>query len=85
MLGSKQQTHFWGFPHISNSTPVSELFGKILKALAYLCCPEDTTENIGYRQMEMTGSKAIGGRHTLKGVFWVIVSIVVSLAVGQLM
>lgn len=84
MIGSKQQTHFWHFTSIS-ITPISGLLRKVLKELAYLCCPEDTTDNIGHLQTEMTYSKAIGACHVLKGVFWVIVAIVVSVAIGQLL
>lgn len=84
MIGSKQQTHFLHFPHVSIS-PMSGLLRRVQKELAYLCFPEDTTDNIGHLQTEMTCLKAIETRHAFKGIFWVIVAIVVSVAVGQLL
>ena len=85
MIGSKQQTNFWYFPNFSIIIQMLDLFGRGLKELSFLCCPEDTTDNIGCRQTEITYRKAIGLRHVLKGVFWVIVSIAVSIVVGQLL
>ena len=85
MVGSKQQAHFWYSPVVSVITPTSDLLRKGLKELTYLYCPEDTTGNIGCLRTEMTCSKAIRALHVIKGLFWVIVSISVSVAVGQLL
>lgn len=85
MIGSKQQTHFWYFSNVYIITPVSDLFRRCMRELAYLCCPVDTTENIGRRQTEINCSKVIELRPVLKGVFWVIVSIAVPVAIGQLL
>lgn len=85
MIGSKQQTHFWYFPKVSIITPMSDLFRIGMKEITYLCYPEDTTDNIGCRQTEKPYSGVVRVRHALKGVFWVIVSIAVSIAVGQLL
>lgn len=84
MIGLKQQTLFWHSLNVSVITPISDQFGGGWKQLSFLCSPEDTTDNIGRRQVMRSSSKAMGLRHVLKGLFWVIVSIAFSVAVGQL-
>ena len=85
MISSKQQTHFWYLPTVSIINPVSGMIKTCMREFAYLCCPEDTTDYIGHSQAEITCSKVIGPRQVLKGVFWVIVSIAVSVVVGQVL
>lgn len=85
MIESTRQTHYWYLPTVSIIKPISKLLGKALKELAYLCRPEDTTDTVGHPQSNITYSKAIEARPLLKGVFWVIVSIAVSVTAGQML
>ncbi len=74
----------WYYAYIPTLSFIHRLLSNCRDELFYLLLPEDTTEGIVGRQSESTGYTSNNTRAMIKGVFWTIGSIVISLAIGQL-
>jgi hypothetical protein len=84
MLEAKQNTVFCYFLDFYIPNSINDLVQRGLKELVYLFQPEETTDKAGGRQYEATGLGTSKTRNIVKGVFWLAMSIVISLAIGQL-
>jgi hypothetical protein len=84
MLEAKQNTVFCYFLDFYIPKSINDLVQRGLKELVYLFQPEETTDKPGGQQYEATGLGTSKTRKIVKGVFWLAMSIVISLAIGQL-
>lgn len=83
MLESKQNSVFCYSPDFYIPNSINKLLSKGLKELAYLFQPEDTTDSPEGRHYKATGLGTSNTRNTVKAVFWLAMSILISLAIGQ--
>lgn len=83
MLESKLHAHFLNWFNLYDPTPFKDLIKRGLGQLVYLFLPEDTSET-GRSQNDLLSIKASSPRSTVKVLFWVVVSVSITLAVGQL-
>lgn len=83
MLESKQHSVFWNFLDFQVHNPVPGLLKYWVTELIFLFSPQDTAGKFdqGKRKVE---NQAGNTRGIVKVLFWVIISIVLSLALGQL-
>jgi hypothetical protein len=64
--------------------PVTDLLKRGLEDLAYLFVPEDTADNGERKRKDSHSLKENSIRSTVKVAFWLVVSVTLSLALGQL-
>jgi hypothetical protein len=84
MLVSKQHATFCDFPSFHIPDSINDLAKRGLKELLYLLLPEESFENPGGRKDKTTGLETTNARSIIKGLFWIVVSIGISLAMGNL-
>lgn len=84
MMESREHTALKAYLEFYFTNSVKDLVKRGLKNLAYLFLPEETIERPRGRQNKTIGFEASKTGSTLKMVFWVVVSIILSLAIGQL-
>jgi len=84
MLESKQHAHLRYFLAFDIPNPINDRVKRCLIDLIHLFCPEDTTDSLDYHQKEMTFAQANRNRSIIKAVVWVVLSIALSLSIGQL-
>ena len=70
--------------NFSVHTSVNSLVKRGMGDLAYLFLPEDTTDNIDRKGKDSIILVKNSSRSTVKVVFWIVVSITISLVLGQL-
>ncbi len=83
MLESKQHSAFWYFLDFYLFNPMPALLRKSVGELIFLILPEDTTEKTGPKD-KVIGYEKCNARSISKVVFWIIISITISIAIGQL-
>ncbi len=84
MLEAKQNAVFCYFLDFYIPNSINDLVQKGLKELVYLFQPEETTDKAEGRQYDATGLGTSKTRNIIKVVFWLGISIAISLAIGQL-
>lgn len=84
MLQSKQHSHFGYRANFCVSGSLNDLVKRGLYKLVYLFIPQDTTAETGRCKNDLIYSETSSIRSVIKSVFWVVVSIMASLALGQL-
>lgn len=68
--------------YVPNS--INELMKRGIKELIFLFLPEDTTENGDYRHSDGINIGVNKTRDKAKVLFWITISVAVTLAIGQL-
>lgn len=84
MLESKQHAHLRYFLACDIPNPINYRVKRCLIDLIHFFRPEDTTDSLDYQQKEMTFPQVNRTRSTIKAVVWGILSIALSLSIGQL-
>ena len=84
MLESKQHAHLRYFLAFDIPNPINDRVKRYLIDLIHFFRPEDTTGSLDDHQKEMIFPKDSKPRSTIKAVVWVVLSIALSLSIGQL-
>ncbi len=84
MLESKQHAYFGYGPHVPVSNPIKDRIKKSLGELVCWLLPEDTTDKAGPGRNHSNGLNTGHACNVGKAIFWIVVSIGISLAMGQL-
>ena len=84
MLESKQNAVIYYFLDFYIPNSINCLVRRGLKELVYLIQPEESTDKAGGWQYEVTGIETSNTRSIIKVVFWLVMSIIISSAVGKL-
>jgi len=84
MLGSKQHVFYWNvFDLFNYNLPASALLKKSRSKLIYLFAPEDTTAATGLRDSISQRLEVSNLWNVIKAVFWMAISISISIGIGQ--
>lgn len=84
MLQPKQYAaswHLFDF-HVLSSLP--DVLRKCLAGLAFLLIPEDTTDSAAGKDRRVTRGEVNTAHSIAKVMFWIVVAILLSIAIGQL-
>lgn len=84
MLESKQHVHLGYSPDFYISNPINDLVKKGLGDLVCWLLPEDTTDKAGPGRNRSIDLNTAHTGSVGKTMFWIVVSIGISLAMGQL-
>ncbi len=84
MLESKRHVPFGYILNLNDLKPLPVFLKKWYRELLYLLLPEDSTCQEGGRKKNVPGQEVSSTRSTIKLVFWAVISIIISLAIGQL-
>ncbi|MGD9364983.1 MAG: hypothetical protein PVH87_04750 [Desulfobacteraceae bacterium] len=84
MLGLMQRSSFWHCIVFYALRLISESLSKSGNALIFLVSPEDTIEGAGEGQMQIAKYERVDIRGVIKVVFWMAISITLSLLIGKL-
>lgn len=85
MLESKQNAPFCYSLDLYGSASIPHLLRKFQREIHFLVTPEDTTGQNGRRgEQPISFEVSSNTRNLIKVVFWVVVSITISIAMGQL-
>lgn len=83
-MESREHAALKAYLEFDFTNSIKDLVKRGLKNLAYLFLPEETIERPRGRKNEAIGFEASKTGSILKMVFWVVMSITLSLAIGQL-
>lgn len=83
MLESRQHVQFGYFIDFYTPNSINNLLKRGMNELAYLFLPEDTTHLDGHCQKKVDGLVPSNIRSIAKVAFWVGVSIVIPLIIGN--
>lgn len=84
MLVSTQRSFSGCYFVFDGLSLVADHINKTIKALMSLFSPEDTTENGDQKQLQAARFENGNTRGVTKALFWIIISIIIGLLIGQL-
>ena len=84
MLESTQRSVFRHYAVPNAEKPSSENANQCGHILNYYVSPEDTTDNAAQSRSQIPKYKKIDTRGVIKAVFWIAISISLSLLIGNL-
>ena len=84
MLESKHHMPFGYVLNLNGFKSFPVLTRKCYRELLYLLMPEDTTIQGGGRRKDAAGLDVSNTRSIIKVLFWVVISITMSMVMGQL-